>query len=677
MLKEDAVASLGPAGLLLPGRINAALAANDRLKFWFTVLQAALAQATGQTPANADFSRERALTGIAQPWPEALVTEARLDGDQLLVPGLARLRDAIAADLRLMARPLLDTAADAGWQARLDRLCAGLGDWADGAIAPAAIAAVTHGDRDAGDSAHLFVMDMHKAINRLAAGLATEDIDGAHGWRLGGDDDRERVRAFMRGLHRTAALKFDHPGLDTAATRDGNRLLIQNDIGTNDAHVIVIHVEPARVSLTYSDLHAPRFEFFRRRLEAAGGRWTAARSTVTPGLNAGHSHVVGTAVFEADGPVALDRALDAIGAELVFLIDWNRARKQLGRLVDKPLAVTVLDRAARAGHGHMAFLRAGGDRLVFAAMQAIDGGVFRLGDTLDGVLGAEAAGDFLVQVLGLAARALLAGRPVSLVEDESRVLLARLVARRTAGWELLADHAAWCHELARGLGDCLGHGADAAELARRARRWERAADECVLAARVGAERQPRRARVAHILGRADDVADSLEAAAFIHGLAAGASAGGRPDALPPGALVLGTATPGEASPGVPTPSATALPDAARGPLHALAEATVGAVRDWIRAIEIARQLPATGRADDTDALLDISWRIAAAERRCDELWRDVRRALLAGPCSPVAHQLAVELAGHLEDATDHLLAASHELRDLVLADAGAAPGASA
>ena len=37
---------------------------------------------------------------------------------------------------------------------------------------------------------------------------------------------------------------------------------------------------------------------------------------------------------------------------------------------------------------------------------------------------------------------------------------------------------------------------------------------------------------------------------------------------------------------------TALPDAARGPLHALAEATVGAVRDWIRAIEIARQLPA-------------------------------------------------------------------------------------
>ena len=34
----------------------------------------------------------------------------------------------------------------------------------------------------------------------------------------------------------TRDLNLDHPGLDTAATRDGERLLIQNDIGTNDVH---------------------------------------------------------------------------------------------------------------------------------------------------------------------------------------------------------------------------------------------------------------------------------------------------------------------------------------------------------------------------------------------------------------------------------------------------------
>ena len=47
----------------------------------------------------------------------------------------------------------------------------------------------------------------------------------------------------MRGPNRTAPLEFDHPGLDWAATRDGKRLLLQNDIGTDDAHVLVVQVE--------------------------------------------------------------------------------------------------------------------------------------------------------------------------------------------------------------------------------------------------------------------------------------------------------------------------------------------------------------------------------------------------------------------------------------------------
>lgn len=55
----------------------------------------------------------------------------------------------------------------------------------------------------------------------------------------------------MRGVRRTRAYsKLDHPGLETAATRDGDRLLIQNDIGTNDAHVLVIQVCQSRLALT-------------------------------------------------------------------------------------------------------------------------------------------------------------------------------------------------------------------------------------------------------------------------------------------------------------------------------------------------------------------------------------------------------------------------------------------
>lgn len=45
MQKSDAVAAMGPSTVLLPDWIKAALAANDRLKLYLTVVQAAVAHA--------------------------------------------------------------------------------------------------------------------------------------------------------------------------------------------------------------------------------------------------------------------------------------------------------------------------------------------------------------------------------------------------------------------------------------------------------------------------------------------------------------------------------------------------------------------------------------------------------------------------------------------------------
>ena len=104
-------------------------------------------------------------------------------------------------------------------------------------------------------------MDLHKAINGLQAALSEETIDGAAAYHLG-PGDRELLAAFMAGLNRIAKLKFGHPGLGTTATRVDERLVIQNDIGTTDAHVIVIHVEKLRVSITHSDIHPERLKFF-------------------------------------------------------------------------------------------------------------------------------------------------------------------------------------------------------------------------------------------------------------------------------------------------------------------------------------------------------------------------------------------------------------------------------
>jgi len=163
-------------------------------------------------------------------------------------------------------------------------------------------------------------MDLHKALNHMAAGLADEAIDGAHVWALNAAD-RPRIEAFMRGLNRTKAAKFDHPGLETAATRDGTRLLIQNDIGTNDAHVLVVQVEGLGMILTYSDLHSARFAFFQEALTGIGAVWSGVGARNTAGLNDGEDYTLGTAQFDCVDEAALLTALESLGARIVFLID--------------------------------------------------------------------------------------------------------------------------------------------------------------------------------------------------------------------------------------------------------------------------------------------------------------------------------------------------------------------
>ena len=108
--------------------------------------------------------------------------------------------------------------------------------------------AVPSGDAD---SLHRLIMDLHKTLNRLAASCAEEVVAGAHAHGLG-PDDRPLIEAFMHGVDSTGALKFDHPGLDTTATRSGSRLIIQNDIGVTDAHVLVISIENLVVTVTYA-----------------------------------------------------------------------------------------------------------------------------------------------------------------------------------------------------------------------------------------------------------------------------------------------------------------------------------------------------------------------------------------------------------------------------------------
>ena len=131
----------------------------------------------------------------------------------------------------------------------------------------------TSADRSTGDSLHLLVMDSHRALNRLQAEIATETLDGASVYGIHADD-RELIAAFMSGLRRTAPLKFDHPGLGTTATHVGGRLLIQNDIGMTEAHVLVVAVAGLVATVTYTDVHLARQDFFQHMLDRFDVDWS-------------------------------------------------------------------------------------------------------------------------------------------------------------------------------------------------------------------------------------------------------------------------------------------------------------------------------------------------------------------------------------------------------------------
>ena len=525
MKKAQAVASLGQQKLILPAWVKAALSANDRLKVYLTVLQAASSHASHPNRDLPDLVNEIAAAGLTTGWLHDLVAAATRIDEDLFVPDLSRLVKCLVDELETMARPVLETTmASAEPHPRVQHWLNWLGALPSDRLSDRQVEALTHGRRGDQDSLHLLVIDLHKQINHLSCELASEVIDGANVWELQ-PEDRARVVAFMRGLNRTAGLKFDHPGLETAATRDGERLLLQNDIGTNDAHVLVLQITAHAITLTYSDLHRIRLEFFQSLLVPFGAQWSGLESRTSADLNDGATYSVATAQFDCPDERTIDAALEGIASRIVFLIDWNRARKRLKAFVEKEEAIAVLAEAARLDVGHRAWLQVGGEQLIFAAMQAAGEGAFRIGERLDEVIGVADARAFLVAVMQLACDALRSGQPSALVADETRMLLAQHVRHRTSEFDLLAEHAAYCHALAQAISDGLVHsvessGKAAKELAARAKTWERKADHLVMQAREKAERQPRWRPVANLVEQSDDVADALEEAAFLISLIA-------------------------------------------------------------------------------------------------------------------------------------------------------------
>jgi uncharacterized protein Yka (UPF0111/DUF47 family) len=650
--KIGIVESLGEGAILLPGLIDAALTANDRLKIRLTLLQEAASHAAEPGRPPLSLEAECRAVGLTEPDYAGIVAGARAhDAESFVAPGAERLAAGFVSDLAAMAAPVEVAHPNeaAGFTKRREALLACLPGFADDRVAYAQVGALAVARRGEADSLHLLVMDLHKAINRVAAETAPEQIDGA---RAAGLDEpgRQRVRAFMRGLNHTAGLAFGHPGLGTTAGRVGARLTIQNDIGATDAHVLVVHVEGKKLTVTYTDVHRARAKFFIALFDGQNARWSPLAEKQQRDLAEGEIFYLITGTLDARDDAELDAFLEFLGSRIVFLIDWNKARKALQTFVAKGAAIEILTGAARNDEGHRAFLELGGADLVFEAVRRAAPGRIGYGQRLDQALGEAECLAFLKNVLRAASQGLLAGRSARLIRDEIQADLSqRLDTAESEVLGVVARHLGLTRMLAGMIETAfppngLASLPERQALTARAKKIEQKGDRLTVAAREAFERVRDADELLLLIDSVEDATDTFDEAAFLISLA--------PD--------------------------NSSADALSAPLAGLAAIATECAGSLVRAIEAARLIPEGKRLDAAFALQCVD-AVLTAERAADEAERAAIGAIMgAGPdmARPDSAEarclvLGLEIARTLEGATDRLAHAALSLRNRVLQELSA------
>jgi uncharacterized protein Yka (UPF0111/DUF47 family) len=356
--------------------------------------------------------------------------------------------------------------------------------------------------------------------------------------------------------------------------------------------------------------------------------WEAGRTAV---LAAGAPFYLATGQVQAADDVACRADLEFLGSRLVFLIDWNRARKQLRGFLRSADRLALLSWAAETEIGHRGFLELGGAATVNRAIEATAGSSMHFGDRLCDVLGDTETVAFLRFVFQVSTECMVSAQSHALTQDRIRVALAGHFSNEER--QLLgraAEHAGLVFELASLVRDGVrDDSALAAKRARRAKRFEHDADQIVADTREAVRRRPDYAVFLPLVEAADAAADALEDAAFLLEL-------------------------------------EELQGTAMAALQDLADLIAAGSQEWVKAVGHAGQIGMmTGAAETEDFLAAIA-RIGALEHAADE----AERALAADAIKHAADfrqlHLFSAVGGRLEAAADALKRASLILREHVL-----------
>jgi uncharacterized protein Yka (UPF0111/DUF47 family) len=639
--KSEIIRELGNKEILLPAMVNKALLANDRIKYYFTLLQTAVDRAGNPGEEHPDLRIEREAADIDNPELDRIVAgTTKTEAGAYAMPLAGEILAAIGDCMQEMIRPFLLEGDDAGkrFTERLTELAPAIVPGPDGSVSPEAVARITSGDRDGQDSLHLLVMDVHRALNALQGEISREQIDGAATYLLK-EKDRPLVRAFMAGINRTAPLKFDHPGLGTTATRSGDKILVQNDIGETAAHVIVITIASKTATVTYTDIHMPRLQFFKGLFEDHGVTWTDTLSRTMGAKKKGDIYHLTVGTYTARNAADLRQFLTFLGSRIVFLIDWNRARKRLRNFLPNSDAIAVLKWAADQEVGHIGFLLLGGERLIYDALELASRVPLRYGEPLHQILGREKTREYLQWVLRTATRGLMSNTSRFLLQDEIRAELLRYFRSTHEGViGICEEHASYCIEVATVVLESLRHisttGNDGrvTSNAKRAKTWERDADELVSRVRNLARRNSEVSFFTELINTTDDAIDYLEEASFYTTLVSH------------------------------NPGSTLIYEE----LCEMASIALKSGREFLKALIAAQYIHRMNNREDMQEFLKGVDNVILLERSCDEALRKSEKTIFTQCGDFKELQLFLEIASNIEESTNSWMKAAFVLRDNML-----------
>jgi uncharacterized protein Yka (UPF0111/DUF47 family) len=639
--KRIIIQELGEDGLLLPMLVNRALAANDRIKYFFTLLQTAQERAEHPERTLPTMRTERETAGIESEQFDTVVLGAlRIDEESYSVPFLPEIISGMMDCMEEMIAPFSAQGSDdaEGFIQRRDALVAVLHEGSDGTISSSLIGRITSGDTKENDSLHLLVMDLHRALNQLQIALSKETIDGAMTYMLGPGDDI-LVRAFMGGINRTSPLRFDHPGLGTTATRTGTKLLIQNDIGVTDAHVLVVNVEERTVSVVYTDIHMQRLEFFLSLFESWKVQWQDTLSRRGSKQFEKNVYHLSVGIYAAENDADLAAFLTHLGSRIVFLIDWNRARKQLRNFLLNKDSISVLRWAAEKEVGHMGFLRLGGDKLIYSALELAARVPLRYGEPLHQLLGRERSLEYLKWVLKTATTGLSANHPRLLIQDEIKTELLRYFRSAHEGLvEICIDHASLMIEVGTTVRDSLLHVQRSGDVdfvvrsAKRAKEWESRADQLVVQVRTLSRRIEEAEFFFSLINAADDALDELEEACFFTTLL----------------------------PSIPSSKSV------NRKLASMAELAVKAGQEYLKVLIASQGIRKDYSRDEMQEFLTAVNRVISLEQECDEALRQAEKAIIVESTDYKELRVYFELARIIEESTNSLMKAVYIMHDTIL-----------